>query len=342
MCFLSAALIVKNEAARLSACIASLRDTIDEIVIVDTGSTDGTMAIASQHTDTLYRSQYFNADTSVADFDFAKARNEALAYCHGDWVLSIDADERLHNGKLREYLQEYGGERYQLYGKNTDGAYVPMPRIFRRRDNYHWRFRIHEMIQDQNAGGFWTDAPTLPLDVASLIHTNDLAQRPDSIERNMVLLQQQYDEAHATHDARMLAKTHAELGDCYRLRKQWAEALGHYVVVDEAITIGHKEFRIHVLCAAIECYLKMRLPRQAQQCAKTLTELVPDSRSAWALLGRICQSRGEYHNAIEVYKQALNCVVPEVPDWRIQMDVSDSSLRSYLERSQEKINEFIA
>lgn len=85
MVVLSAVLIVKNEAHRLPACLEALRAVADEIVVVDTGSTDGTEAIARSFTEKVHRFAWCD--------DFAAARNAALAHASGDWVLSIDADE---------------------------------------------------------------------------------------------------------------------------------------------------------------------------------------------------------------------------------------------------------
>ncbi len=80
-------MIVRNEERFLEGCLDSIKDIVDEIVIVDTGSTDQTKAIARK----------FNA--RVFDFtwrdDFSSARNEALKRSLGEWILYIDADERL-------------------------------------------------------------------------------------------------------------------------------------------------------------------------------------------------------------------------------------------------------
>ncbi len=82
---LSLALIVKNEARCLDRCLRSVREAVQEIVVVDTGSTDDTVRIA----------RGFGA--KVATFawinDFAAARNHALDQCSGEWVLMLDADE---------------------------------------------------------------------------------------------------------------------------------------------------------------------------------------------------------------------------------------------------------
>jgi tetratricopeptide (TPR) repeat protein len=84
---LSAALIVKDEAVRLDACLTSLRGLVDEIVVVDTGSTDGSVAVAEQHGAVVAH--------EVWQGDFAGPRNRGLDLATGDWILSIDADEQV-------------------------------------------------------------------------------------------------------------------------------------------------------------------------------------------------------------------------------------------------------
>ena len=84
---LSLSMIVRNEEARLAACLASVSALADEMVVVDTGSTDATIAIA----------EAAGARVKQIDWpgDFAPARNQALEFLKGDWVLVLDADEQL-------------------------------------------------------------------------------------------------------------------------------------------------------------------------------------------------------------------------------------------------------
>lgn len=87
MPLLSLAMIVKDEERFLKHCLESVRDLVDEIVIVDTGSSDATVAIAHGFGARVFHARWQD--------DFAAARNEALSHCLGDWVLILDADEAL-------------------------------------------------------------------------------------------------------------------------------------------------------------------------------------------------------------------------------------------------------
>lgn len=98
---LSLSMIVRNEAATLGRCLASARDLVDEIIVVDTGSSDGTQALAASFGARI--GQFPWAD------DFAAARNESLRLCTGDWILILDADEAVDaqdHASIRESLHQ--------------------------------------------------------------------------------------------------------------------------------------------------------------------------------------------------------------------------------------------
>lgn len=85
MCTISLCMIVRNEEAVLDRCLESAADLVDEIVIVDTGSTDATKEIARQFTDKLF-------DFPWVD-DFAAARNFSFDQASGDYCMWLDADD---------------------------------------------------------------------------------------------------------------------------------------------------------------------------------------------------------------------------------------------------------
>ena len=110
---LSLAMIVRNEELTLGHCLASVQGLVDEIVVVDTGSTDATVALAEAH------------GAKIAHFpwsdDFAAARNESLRHCTKDWVLVLDADEAvdaLDHPVLRKAIDQGRSQAYRLLLRN--------------------------------------------------------------------------------------------------------------------------------------------------------------------------------------------------------------------------------
>ena len=96
---ISLVMIVKNEAAILRETLERVRSIVDEWVIVDTGSTDGTQAIISE----------YGPVTELAFEDFVTTKNKALALATGKYILLMDADERLLVGA--ENAAGSGGSR---------------------------------------------------------------------------------------------------------------------------------------------------------------------------------------------------------------------------------------
>lgn len=94
---LSLCMIVKNEEDNLDACLGSVRDAVDEIVILDTGSTDGTKEIARKYTDRVY--------DYVWQEDFAQARNVSFSYATRPFILWLDADDVLDPQECRKLIE---------------------------------------------------------------------------------------------------------------------------------------------------------------------------------------------------------------------------------------------
>ncbi len=143
---LSACLIVKDEEAMLAECLDSLRDLTNEVVVYDTGSCDATVDIARQAGARVIEGHWEDS--------FAQARNAALAHACGEWVLSIDADERLQadpEAVRRQLLDRAGNvEAYLVAIENLHGAGNPRSvhsalRLFRRR-SCAWLHRLHEQV----------------------------------------------------------------------------------------------------------------------------------------------------------------------------------------------------
>jgi len=85
MSAISLAMIVRDEEKFLGGCLDSVRELVDEIVLVDTGSSDGTVDVAKSFNAKIYHFEWKD--------DFSEARNHSLSKCSCDWILILDADE---------------------------------------------------------------------------------------------------------------------------------------------------------------------------------------------------------------------------------------------------------
>jgi len=105
---LSLCMIVKNEQQFLPDCLESVRNIVDQIVIIDTGSVDNTVEIAKRYSSEVHYFKWCD--------DFSAARNESIKYASGDWIFWIDADERLLPESVPEIkkLMEYENKPVSL------------------------------------------------------------------------------------------------------------------------------------------------------------------------------------------------------------------------------------
>lgn len=144
---LSVCMIVKDEERQLPRCLDSVRDVAGELIVVDTGSTDATPAIAAR-----YGAQVFPFDFTVVDF--AAARNHALARARGRWILMLDADETLERASapLIERLVAGGEnagyflERHNYWADSSAPTTDYVVRLFSNRAHHRYRGRVHETI----------------------------------------------------------------------------------------------------------------------------------------------------------------------------------------------------
>jgi len=143
----SLCLIVKNEEKCLARCLESFRDIVDEICILDTGSTDQTVAIARNFGARLEFSEWTD--------NFSAARNRNLKMATMDWIMVADADEYLRQEdveKLRQALKltQYDGFLIKTLNFNQEGSHQHIvnlnQRIFKNNGNFRYQGRIHEQV----------------------------------------------------------------------------------------------------------------------------------------------------------------------------------------------------
>lgn len=143
---ISLCMIVKNEEASLARCLASSKDLVLEMVVLDTGSTDNTIAVAKKAGARVYQFPWQN--------DFAAARNQALQYVQGDWVLVLDADEVLTPEIVPQIQQAIANPQNLVVNlvRQEIGAvqspYSLLSRLFRRHRAVHFSRPYHAIIDD--------------------------------------------------------------------------------------------------------------------------------------------------------------------------------------------------
>ena len=143
---LSLAIIVKDDAKGLDRCLNSVKDVLDEIIIVDTGSTDNTKEVAYKYTDKVYDFEWID--------DFAAARNFSFSKCTKDYILWLDSDDEVKKedcDKIRnlDYTDKDMIVCDYVYSHDEHDRgidIVPRERIIKRSLSLKWVGEIHECI----------------------------------------------------------------------------------------------------------------------------------------------------------------------------------------------------
>jgi tetratricopeptide (TPR) repeat protein len=232
----TAALIVRDEEDAIGDCLASLIGYVDEIVLVDTGSRDRTIDIAGRFPVTLYHFPWQG--------DFSAARNYALGRATTDWILYIDADERLdvpHRNALTQILSDRDkvAWRLRLYPRVGWTAYSEL-RLFRNDPRIRFEGVIHETMWSGIEAVARTDGLGIGSAPIGLHHVGYEADQRPKNPRNIPLLQKRL----AQHPDNFFCWWH--LGDCLRLAGDeeaaaaiWQEGIARLRAAPQPRHLGH-------------------------------------------------------------------------------------------------------
>jgi tetratricopeptide (TPR) repeat protein len=189
---LSLCAIVRNEAANLPRCLASIRDVVDEIVILDTGSTDDTVAIARSVGAIVHHLDWPD--------DFSLARNHALQFVTGDWVLVLDADEALVPEVMPVIRSAIVNPNYLVINliRHEIGAaqspYSLVSRLFRRHPDIRFARPYHAMIDDSVEALLqrepnWQIGQIEPVAIAHYGYQADMIQSRDKLNKARTMME---------------------------------------------------------------------------------------------------------------------------------------------------------
>ena len=151
MVTVSVCMIVKNEELVLERCLKSIQPIADEIIIVDTGSTDATKQIAARYTDQIFEFAWTGSFSDARNFSFSKASK--------DFIYTADADEEMDEQNIAKFqmlkqamLPEI--EIVQMWYENCNDVHTTenfrksyRPKLYRRLRTFFWDDPVHEMVR---------------------------------------------------------------------------------------------------------------------------------------------------------------------------------------------------
>jgi glycosyltransferase involved in cell wall biosynthesis len=143
---LSLCMIVKDEEERLPLCIESVRDWVDEMIVVDTGSSDQTREVAQRSGAKVFLHPW--------EHDFSKHRNQSISYATGDWILIMDADEELNPGDGAKLRQAIGYVQFDsimvvvvnFYNQKRSRSVLNQVRLFQNLPEIRYSGIVHNQL----------------------------------------------------------------------------------------------------------------------------------------------------------------------------------------------------
>jgi len=334
---LSLSMIVRDEAAQIEDCLRSVQNFADEMVVVDTGSTDDTIALA----------QGMGARVERIDWpgDFAPARNQALQWVSGDWVLVLDADERLRPeamAPLRALMAQPDVLLINLLRHERGAAQSPysnVSRLFRRHPAIRWNRAYHSMVDDSVADLLQREPQWRIADCPepALIHDGyrpellaqgnkaqrlraameaELVERPGdpyacaklgslevaegNLERGLTLLRQGLQQCpdHA-HPERYELLLHLAMAEAGR---DQGAAAALYRQALELPLAPRLSLAARLNLAAL--LLQQGQAHEAEQLCRRATAAAPEIGLGWYNLGLIRRRLGDIGGALEAYREA--------------------------------------
>ncbi|WP_439647948.1 glycosyltransferase [Cohnella mopanensis] len=283
-------MIVKNEEGTLDRCLSSVRGVVDEIVIVDTGSTDLTRSIAAKYTDDVYHFEWVN--------DFSAARNYAFSLATKEYILWLDADDILLPGdavSLRDTLSKVTRDvdaismpyhlSFDEEGNVTSS--LRRNRIVKREKGFRWVGQVHEYLA---VGG------NIHESMAAVTHKREHTQT----RRNLTIYEER-EEKGERFSARDLYYYGNELKD----HGLWERAIDQYERFLE-YEDGWVEDRIAACGKMADGYHALGRTSEARQIIlKSFTYSSPRPINC-CKLGSYHMEEGDYAGAVGWYEQALH------------------------------------
>ena len=334
---LSLSMIVRDEAAQIEDCLRSVQGFVDEMVVVDTGSTDNTAALAA--------ALGARVEHMPWPGDFAPARNQALQWVTGDWVLVLDADERLRPeaiAPLRALMAQPDVLLINLL-RHERGAvqspYSNVSRLFRRHPAIRWSRAYHSMVDDSVAELLQQESHWRIADCPepALLHDGyrpellaqgnkpqrlrqameaELIERPGdpyacaklgslevaegNLERGLALLRQGLEQCPAdAHPERYELLLHLALAEAGR---DPAAAATLYRQALELPLAPRLSLAARLNLAAL--LLQQGQGQEAEQLCQRATAVAPEIGLGWYNLGLIRRRLGDLAGALEAYREA--------------------------------------
>ncbi|WP_338588700.1 glycosyltransferase [Paenibacillus sp. Y5S-9] len=312
---ISLCMIVKDEESVLERCLDSVKEFVDEIIIVDTGSIDRTPDIARKYTDKIYSFEWIN--------DFSAARNESIGYATSDYILVLDADEYLESGyELKKDLQEEL-DFYVFNIKNTTNQGTAFNhtavRLFKNNFELYYENRLHEHLNIiDNHKNFISGTSNCLIVHSGYGDSNKLEEK--KVNRNLPLMKLEVKENPTGYNLFNMGKTYFGLHDYMKAIEFFKRS---YPLSKDRMYLPELLTKLAYSLAEIG------QSDEALSILRDATSIYPNETEMKYIQGVIYKNAGYYRDAEDCF---LRCL--ELGDQGTAVTEGSGSFRAHLELSE--------
>jgi glycosyltransferase involved in cell wall biosynthesis len=285
-------MIVRNEEKYLDRCLKSVQGIVDEIIVVDTGSTDQTIEIAKRYNAKVYNFEWIN--------DFAAARNFAIQQATSDYILVLDADEYLdETTNLQCEIEEekdYYMVKHKNYLSDNKVTYHYNIRLFKNGIGLHYRGKLHEHLNIHDPGTHFT-CGTAEFLIHHVGYMPEVYVEKNKRERNMMIMEKEVEENPSAYSYYNMGKTLVS-------NQRYEEALEF---LRKSYQMGEKYYTYtkSLFTYMIICLHSLKRYEEGLYLINEFIKVFPDYTEFYYQKGILFEELGYFKDAELLYKKCL-------------------------------------
>ncbi|MGM7683566.1 glycosyltransferase [Cytobacillus sp. Hm23] len=296
---ISLCMIVKNEEEVLDNCLSSIAKLMDEIIIVDTGSSDRTKEIAMKYTDKVYDFEWIDDFSKARNYSFSKATKDYIMWLDADDIVPIESQRKID--EVKENLLKLNPDAITMayqYSFDSEGRPIltlHRNRIVKKECNFKWHGYVHEQLEISG----------------KIIKTNIVIKHKrvrTNSKRNIKI----YEKALATQKTLSPRDIFLYANDCFD-HKNYEKAIELY---DTFLTLKNqeKEFRNYAIWKLADIYINLKEYDKAIDYCFASFKMDSPRAEICCRLAYCFQVNKEITQAISWYKIATNLEKPDLQD----------------------------
>ncbi|MGJ3204182.1 tetratricopeptide repeat-containing glycosyltransferase family 2 protein [Geobacillus thermoleovorans] len=290
---ISACLITKNEEKNIERCINSFKDIVQEIIVVDTGSEDETVALAKRLGANVYHFEWNNS--------FADARNFAIEKARGDWIIFLDADEYFYGDcakllpQILEQLKDYEGLLIKFKDFDEDSKKQiqegTLLRVFKNAPYIRYKGNIHETVFNKRQKMKLANIRDSGVEIH---HTGySLNKIKLKAQRNLELLLKEIENNSSN---KMI---YYYLSDCYQILGDYEKAIEYakLFIKTGTVALGYRTKPYHNIIKSMQ-----KLGASSEQLEETIKDFIkkfPNHPDFYRYLGILYLEQKKYSSALQ-------------------------------------------